>query len=154
VTRSNAAAVPSLAQLLTTHTSGLVPGEQIVGLAYRIKATAYTYTDEGERINIAGGVFSPVPYVSGNKFYTITLSNANDYSIFTVGDKVKLFSHASTPDISNVEATVTQKIVENSLSKIQIQLPQGIDLSNVSNGGNTGYITIQNTFIIAKGRIL
>lgn len=151
VTQGQAVGVPNLATLLTTHGASLVAGEQLVGLAYRIKATGYTYTDEGERLNVLAGVFSNV---SGNKFYTITLNNVNDFSIFTVGDKVKLFNHATSPEINNAEATVTQKIVDGLLRKIQIQLPSGTDLSNVSNGGNTGYITIQNTFIIAKGRIL
>lgn len=151
VTKTNAEAIPNLAELLTTHSAGLVAGEQLVGLAYRVKATAYTYTDEGERLNILAGAFSTV---GSDKFYTITLNNVNDYSIFTVGDKVKLFSHASTPDINNAEATVSQKIEDGLLRKIKILLPSGTDLSNVSNGGNTGYVTIQNTFIIAKGRIL
>jgi hypothetical protein len=151
VTQANASAVPNLATLLATHGSALAAGEQLVGLVYRIKAKAYTYTDPGERLEVLAGAFS----TSGSdKFYTITLSNVNDFPIFTVGDKVKVFGHSSTPDINNVEATIAQKIEDGLLRKIRIQLPAGTDLTNFSNGGNTGYITIQNTFIIAKGRIL
>jgi hypothetical protein len=118
---------------------------------YRIKATGYTYTDEGERLNILASAFTTV---GSDKFCTITLNNVNDFAIFTVGDKVKLFGHASTPDVNNVEGTVSQKIVDGLQRKLQIQLPGSTDFSNISNGGATGYITIQNTFIIAKGRIL
>lgn len=151
VTQTNANALPNLATLLATHGSSLAVGEQLVGLVYRIKATGYTYTDSDERLNVLAGAFSSS---GSDKFYTITLENANDYAIFTVGDKVKLFGHSSTPDINNVEATIAQKIEDGLLRKLKIQLPSGTDLSNVANGGNTGYITIQNTFIIAKGRIL
>ena len=151
VTQTNANALPSLAQLITTHGGSLVSGEQLVGLVYRIKATGYTYTDSGERLEILAGAFSTD---GTNKYYTITLNNVNDYPIFTVGDKVKIFGHASTPDINNVEATIDQKIEDGLLRKLKIKLPSGTDLSNFNNGGTTGYVTIQNTFIIAKGRIL
>lgn len=157
VTKSNAATVPNLAQLLTAHSASLVENEQLVGLVYRIKATAYTYTDEGERLNI-GYISDQDPNVfttsGSDKFYTITLSNVNDFSIFTVGDKVKLFGHASTPDVNNDELEVVEKITAGLNRKLKLKLPSGTDLSNVSPGLATGYITIQNTFIIAKGRIL
>jgi len=157
VTKSNAAAVPNLAQLLTTHSDSLVENEQLVGLVYRIKATGYTYTDEGERLNI-GYIGSEDPNifttVGSDKFYTIALSNVNDFSIFTIGDKVKLFGHASSPDVNNVEVEVVEKITSGLNRKLKLKLPSGTDLSNVSAGLATGYITIQNTFIIAKGRIL
>lgn len=151
VTKTNADALPNLATLLATHGSSLVAGEQLIGLVYRIKATAYTYTDVGERIEIFAGAFSTE---SGNKFYTITLKDPEQYSIFTVQDKVKLFSHTTTPDINNLEVTVTQKIVDGLLRKIKLQLPSATNLTNFNNGAETGYATIQNTFIIAKGRIL
>ena len=166
VTKTNAEEVPNLVELLTTHgpslttytdENGKVVREQLVGLAYRIKATGYTYTDEGERLNI-GYISAQEPNifttVGSDKFYTIALSNVNDFSIFTVGDKVKIFGHSSTPDINNIELEVAEKITSGLNRKLKLKLPSGTDLSNVSAGLATGYITIQNTFIIAKGRIL
>lgn len=151
VTQADSTALPNLSQLLSTHAASLQPGEQLTGLVYRIKATGYTYTDDGERLFIDSGEFS----ISGsNKFYTITLNNVNDFSIFTVGDVVKIFGHASTPDINNVEGVITEKIADGVFRRLKIKLPSSINLSSFTNGSTTGYITIRNTIIIAKGRIL
>jgi hypothetical protein len=119
-----------------------------MGLAYRVKGTGYTYTDSGERIFIASGEFSQA---SGNKFYTITLKDTNNFAIFTVGDIVKVFGHSSTPDVNNVECTITEKL---SGGRLKLQLPSSFNLTTFTNGVETGYITIRNTIIIAKGRIL
>ena len=151
VTQTDSLALPNLSQLMATHGSSLQSDEQLTGLVYRIKATGYTYTDDGERLFINSGNFS----ISGSdKFYTITLNDANDFSIFTVGDVVKIFGHASTPDINGVEGTITEKITDGIFRRIKIKLPSTINLSTFTNGVTTGYITIRNTVIIAKGRIL
>lgn len=153
VTRANSLALPNLSQLISTHGPSLQPGEQMTGLVYRIKATGYTYTDVGERILIAGGVFSQD---GTNKFYTITLQNssADNFAVFTVGDIVKIFGHSITPDINNIDCTVVEKTDNGVFQQIKIRLPNNTDLTTIENGGTTGYITIRNTIIIAKGRIL
>lgn len=148
VNASNATELPSLSTLINTHTN-LVPGETIVGLAYRIKATQYTYTEVGERILISSGVYSTS---GGDRFYTITLKNPEDYTVFSVGEVVKLFGHQTTPLITGIECTVNATIENGLFRQIRIQLPVGAPTP--SNGGETGYVTIRNTIIIAKGRIL
>jgi hypothetical protein len=152
VTQANSLVLPTLPQLITTHGSSLEVGEQIVGLAYRIKGTGYKYTDVGERINISAGVFSPNPYTSGNKFYTVTLSDINNFEIFTVGDVVKIFGHSSTPDINGLECTITEKLTGG---RFKLQLPSATNFSSLTNGTTPGgYITIRDTEILTKGRIL
>lgn len=160
VLASDVSQIPTLSQLITANQGILIPsevingvfipGEQIMGLAYRILATTYTYTDEIERINIFESEFSSN---GGNKFVTITLANPADYATFVINDIVKVFGHSSTPDINNTESTVVEKIESGLTRKIKIQLPSETDLSGAVGGGQTGYVTIRKTFIIAKGRI-
>jgi hypothetical protein len=142
--------LPTISDLITDNSGILVPNEQIMGLAYRILATTYTYTDLGERIAIASSAFSTT---GSNKFITIALNSAETFASFVVGDSTKIFGHSSTPDINNVEGTVTEKIVDGLSRKIKIQLPSSTNLSGAVAGGATGYVTIRKTFIIAKGRV-
>lgn len=145
-----AASLPSLTTLQTTHGSSLLTGERIVGLVYRIKATAYTYTGVTERLIIQSGEFSNV----GGNFYTVTLASDIDFPIFSINDKVKIFGHSSTPEVNTSECTVVQKIDGGTgFKQLKLQIPITVSGSLI-NGGTTGYITIKNTFIIAKGRIL
>jgi hypothetical protein len=147
---NNTTFLPNLSELITTHGNNLVSGEKIVGLVYRIKATGYTYIDQGERINILNGTFSTS---GGQNFYTITLSNINDFNLFTVGNKVKLFEHNSSPNINNIEYNVVEKITSGLNRQIRIGLGSS-SLGTTTNGQATGYIAIRKTVIIAKGRIL
>jgi len=150
VLASDIAELPTLSKLITDHGDELVAGEEILGLAYRILATTYTYTDEGERIPIEASEFS----VDGiNKYITVTLQDETDFTTFVVNDIVKIFDHSSTPDITNTEGTVVDKIEDGLLKKIKVKLPDETDLNGAVDGEQTGYVTIRKTFIIAKGRI-
>lgn len=162
IAAANAAALPNLVDLYNEHgpdliqatpsTGGLpaIPGEQIIGLAYRIKATAYTYTGVAERLAIAGGVFSNV----GGNFYTVTLASDGTFPIFTVSDNVKIFGHTSTPEVNQAECIIVEKIDGGfGAKKLKLQLPFNLP-GTLVDGLATGYITIRNTVIIAKGRIL
>jgi len=159
ITSANTFEIPTLADLITTHSSEMVtdtegkPIEQIMGLAYRIFATTYLYVDEDERIAIKSSEFSPD--TSGDVLATITLNDPNDYNKFIVGQTAKVFGHSSTPDIRDAASTVIDKIVAGVDRKIVLQLPDSYTLpGSPVNGTNTGYITIRKTFTIAKGRIL
>lgn len=153
ITAANTFEIPTLADLITTHSSSLVTGEQIMGLAYRIFATTYLYVDEGERIGIASSEFSTD--TSGDVLATITLDDANKYSKFIIGQTAKVFGHSSTPDIKGAESTIIDKIEAGLDRKIVLQLPDSFTLpGSPVNGANTGYITVRKTFTIAKGRIL
>lgn len=142
--------IPTLSELITDNSDILAPNEQIMGLAFRVLATTYTYTDENERIGILESTFSTE---GSDKFITITLSNPADYVTFVVNDIVKIFGHSSTPDVNGTESTVAAKIEDGLLRKIKIQLPSSVDLTGAVDGEQTGYVTIRKTFIIAKGRI-
>lgn len=126
----------------------LVPGEQVMGLAYRILATTQLYTDVDERIGIAASVFSTE---GSDKFVTITLSDTSNFTIFAVGDVIKIYGHSSTPNIDGAEGVITEKIISG--SKLKIKLPASTNLVGAVNGGATGYVTIKKTIIIAKGRV-
>jgi hypothetical protein len=145
--------IPTLSTLIADNSGTLVTGEQIMGLAYNILATTYTYTDEGERILIEASVFE-VDSVEG-EIVTLTLSDNDDYATFVVGDIVKVFAHSATPDINGSECIVIDKIEDGLLRKIVLNLPEAITFpTSVEDGGATGHITIRKTFIIAKGRIV
>lgn len=145
--------IPSLSTLITDNSSGLVAGEQIMGLAYNILATTCTYTDEGERILISASEFDTD--TAGDMTATITLSDNDDYATFVVGDVVKVFGHSSTPDINGVEGSIIDKFEDGFLRKIVISLPENITMPTApDDGGATGHVTIRKTFIIAKGRII
>jgi hypothetical protein len=150
IVASDISEIPTLSKLITDHGDELLPGEEILGLAYRILAKTYTYTDVGERIEIASSEFSTQ---NDDKYVTITLQDSVDYTTFVVNDIVKVFSHSSTPDINNTEGTVVEKIEDGLTRKIKILLPAETDLTGAVGGGQTGYVTIRKTFIIAKGRI-
>jgi len=163
--------IPNLVELTNTHSADLlvveetdtegnpvVYREKIMGLAYRILATTYTYTDEGERILILASEF--FTDTAGDGFVEITLENENDFAFFVKDDIVKIFNHSSSPDISSTEsvsteATVVSKDDSGLNAKITLLLPDSITIPEVPvNGLNTGYLTIRKTFTIAKGRIL
>lgn len=155
ITKTSGAELPNFSMLLSTWGHTFPYGEQMIGLVYRVKATGYTYTDTGEQILINSGVFASTYNSVAGKYYTITLSNINDYPIFSIGDKVKLINHSSTPSIVDIESTVIDKIdAGTNIKKIVIKLPDSVSLTTTANGAATGYVTIQNTVIIAKGRIL
>ena len=64
---------------------------------------------------------------------------------------MKLANHSVTPDLGATDLTVAEKITVNSATK-QLRLT-GFTTTSVINGTATGYITVRNTFLIAKGRI-
>ena len=124
---------------------GSVLGYDVIGTEFLSIPTGLTAT-----VGITSGVWNTIG--AGATNYTVTLSDFNKFSGFSVGDIVKLQNHSSTPDLSSTELTVESKITVNSATKnLRLRLPSSV--TSVTNGNATGTINIKNTFIIAKGRI-
>jgi hypothetical protein len=88
---------------------------------------------------------------AGATQYTITLSDANQFSGISTGDVIKLVDHSVSPDLSFYELTIEAKINAGAADK-RLRLT-GFTTTSITNGSPTGYITIRNTFTIAKGRV-
>ena len=124
---------------------GSVLGYDVIGTEFLSIPTGLTAT-----VGITSGVWNTIG--AGATNYTVTLSDFNQFSGFSVGDVVKLQNHSSTPDLSSTELTVESKITVNSATKnLRLRLPSSV--TSVTNGNATGTINIKNTFIIAKGRV-
>lgn len=124
---------------------GSALGYDIIGTEFLSIPTGLTAT-----VGITSGVWNTIG--AGATNYTVTLSDFNQFSGFSVGDVVKLQNHSSTPDLSSTELTVESKITVNSATKnLRLRLPSSV--TSVTNGNATGTINIKNTFIIAKGRV-
>lgn len=124
---------------------GSVLGYEIIGSEFLSIPTGLT-----ETVGIASGVWNTIGVGATN--YTVTLSDANQFSGISTGDIVKLLNHSVTPDLSSTELIVESKIVINAGTKnLRLRLPSSV--TSVTNGNATGTINTKNTFIIAKGRV-
>jgi hypothetical protein len=115
-----------------------------VGLIYRALLTEYsptaTITEELPVINVSGGD-STSDLVTQ---YTIQLSTIANLG---VGFKVKLPGHGGTPSLSNVLGTIEELV--SSTNECVISYPD----IEVTVAGTGGQIAVENTFILAKGKI-
>jgi len=122
-------------------------------LGYDVIGTEFLSIPVGltETVGITSGVWNTLSIGATN--YTVTLSDFNQFSGFSVGDVVKLQNHSVTPDLSSTELIVESKITVNSGTKnLRLRLPSATTVVPI-NGNATGTINIKNTFIIAKGRV-
>ena len=125
---------------------GSVLGYDVIGTEFLSIPTGLT-----ETVGITSGVWNALSIGATN--YTVTLSDFNQFSGFSVGDVVKLQNHSVTPDLSSAELIVESKITVNSATKnLRLRLPSATTVVPI-NGNATGTINIKNTFIIAKGRV-
>jgi hypothetical protein len=125
-------------------------------LGYNIIAQEYNTIPVGftTSIGIGTGVWykNGAPFIgAGATQYTITLKDPNQFSGISTGDVIKLVDHSVSPDLSSYELTIAEKINAGVTDK-RLRLT-GFTTTSVSNGSQTGYITIRNTFTIAKGRV-
>jgi hypothetical protein len=120
-------------------------------LGYNIIAQEYITVPAGfsTYIGIATGVFNTIG--AGSTQYTITLSDPNQFSGISTGDVIKLANHSVSPDLSFYELTIAEKINAGATDK-RLRLI-GFTTTSITNGSPTGYISIRNTFTIAKGRV-
>ena len=129
-----------------TNTLGLSSslGYDIIAKEYLEKPIGFaTY------IGIATGTFN-VPGVGATN-YTVKLKDVEQFSGISTGDVVKLVDHSVTPDLSSFELTVSEKITIDASDK-RLKLT-GFTTTSITNGDESGYISIRNTFTIAKGRV-
>ncbi len=119
-------------------------------LGYDIIGTEYLDIPVGltTSVGIASGVWNTIG--AGATNYTVTLSDSSQFSGISTGDVVKLVNHAVSPDLSAYELTVESKITDGLLRKLRLT---GFTTTSVSNGTESGYISIRNIFTIAKGRV-
>ena len=120
-------------------------------LGYNIIAQEYTTVPTGftTYIGIGTGAFNTIG--AGATQYTITLKDPNQFSGISTGDVIKLVDHSVFPDLSSYELTIAQKINAGVTDK-RLRLT-GFTTTGTTNGLQTGYIIIRNTFTIAKGRV-
>jgi hypothetical protein len=120
-------------------------------LGYNIIAQEYITVPAGftTYIGIGTGVFNTIG--AGATQYTITLADLNQFSGISTGDVIKLVNHSVSPDLSFYTLTVAEKINAGAGDK-RLRLT-GFTTTSITNGSQTGYITIRNTFTIAKGRV-
>lgn len=78
--------------------------------------------------------------------YTIKLSNASNIS---VGTRVRLLNHGGTPNLNDQVGTIVNYDTITEFCNI-VYSPT----INISSPGSQGSITIENSFVLAKGRIL
>jgi hypothetical protein len=124
---------------------GSILGYEIIGTEFLTIPVGLTTS-----VGISSGTWNTIG--AGATNYTVTLSDANQFSGISTGDIVKLANHSVTPDLSSTELTVESKISINSETKtLTLVLPSSV--TSVTNGDATGTINIKNTFIIAKGRV-
>jgi len=120
-------------------------------LGYDVRGTEYLDVPVGftTSVGIGTGVWNTIG--AGATMYTVTLLEPNEFSAFAVGDIVKLANHSVTPDLGATDLTVAAKLDVNSVTK-NLRLT-GFTTTSVTSGAASGYITVRNTFLIAKGRI-
>lgn len=122
-----------------------------VGLVYRALLTEY----------VPSGTISAIS-ISANNVLDMTIAN---YSNLSVNTKVRLLNNdspvtvtvdGSPGNINNLVGTVinigTPLGGANPSIPIQVQYDD-VNISSVGTGSNRGSITVENTFILAKGRI-
>ena len=120
-------------------------------LGYNIIAQEFLQKPAGFStfIGIGTGVWNTIG--AGATQYTVTLADFSQASGISTGDVVKLVNHSVSPSLSSRELTVAEKIVVG-ITTVNLRLT-GITTTSQINGNQSGYISIRNTFNIAKGRV-
>ncbi len=120
-------------------------------LGYNIIAKEYLEKPIGFATYISIGVGSWSTIGAGATNYIVKFKDFEQFSGISTGDVVKLVNHSVSPDLSSFELTVSEKITISSADK-RLKLT-GFTTTSITNGDESGYISIRNTFTIAKGRV-
>ena len=111
-----------------------------VGLVYRALLTEYV--PSGSISTIAVPVI--IPGGAGTTYYKVTLSGAKNLSI---GSVVKLLDHGGTPSLDAITGTISD------INTVTNQYTITYAINSITEAGQGGSITVENTFALAKGLI-
>lgn len=114
-----------------------------VGLVYRALLTEYV--PSGNVLTITG--VSPFILAPITTEYQVVVENLENIAI---GSRVRFLNHGGTPDLNGSLGTVVNISNYNPTSKI-VRIEYDDPITDVGAGGQ---LTVENTFILAKGRIL
>lgn len=139
-------------------TSGGVPLYQHIGLAYRASLTQYVPSGTVVISSTSPRVLDSSTEVT---YYQIEIDNPTNLSVFS---RVKFNNHNnSTPDLNEIIGEIVRfdAVSTDSTGKItrgRYTIKYDVDdITDVGDGGtltNPAVITVENTFVLAKGRIL
>lgn len=114
-----------------------------VGLVYRALLTEY----------VDSGTILADPVIAGTD-YNISL---NDYSNIYIGARVRMRDHGGFPDLNEIVGTVINIVeippIVGDTSPPEASVTIRYD-QTITNPGANGILTVENTFVLAKGRIL
>lgn len=137
-------------ELLTTFSySNLKDSEpNHVGLVYN--ATLTEYVPSGD-MKLSGGP-PPTPSIDGNE-YTVILTNFRNISL---GSRVRMLGHGGTPNLDELIGTVVSiNVLPSGNAEPELEVVIEYDEAIIEAGNQPeGKLTVENTFILAKGRIL
>lgn len=115
-----------------------------VGLVYRALLTEY----------VDCGTILAGPIITNGTDYTIGMTN---YSKIAVGSRVRTRDHGGNPDLNEIVGTIINIVdippIPLDTSPPEIEVTIRYD-QTITNPGANGFLTVENTFVLAKGRIL
>ena len=118
-----------------------------VGLVYRALLTEYVD---------CGNISSNPIITNGGRDYTIGLTN---YRELANGDRVRTRDHGGSPDLNELVGTIIN-IVDQPSDPLDTSTPEIVvtirydQTVAITQPGNDGFLTIENQFVLAKGRVL
>lgn len=122
-----------------------------IGLVYN--ATLTEYVPSG-RIIDADTSLTSIPPINSNQ-YKVTVTN---FKNLFVGARVRMLNHGGTPSLDTLVGTITEINTPDATppeATITITYDEPIEIAGGTLGAiNQNQITVENTFILVKGRVL